>query len=157
MDDDGAAMLGKLIIFIAIASIAITAAIFLGGPLLALYTLVKGWEQVSTRVKVGAILLPCVGAGIALWSIAQGQIYTWDWATIFLLGSPFFSMGMVGIAYWRYQRANALPNLTSIALPTTHIDRVCAHCGSINRAGYKYCSVCGKGALDAKHSQIQGP
>lgn len=157
MNDDNAEFLGKLILGIFLVSLAITIAVLFGGPLCALYTLVKGWDNVSTRVKVCAIGLPLIGAGFVAWTIAQGQVYTWDWASVLLMVSPFFSLGMVGIAYYRYQRANALPTLPLLADPMGNVERLCVQCGALNRAGYKYCGVCGKPAIGATHQRVKGP
>ncbi|GIL15531.1 MAG: hypothetical protein BroJett039_07040 [Chloroflexota bacterium] len=153
MDDDAMESIIKLFIVAILVSVALTAAIFLGGPLLALYTLVKGWFNVTTRVKVGAIVLPFIGAGLAVWDVAQGQATSSDWAVLFLWGSLVFSLGMIGIAYYREQQKFSLSNFP---LPTTSVERVCAHCGAANRPGFKYCGVCGRAADSVTH-QLKGP
>ncbi|OQY99220.1 MAG: hypothetical protein B6D41_01695 [Chloroflexi bacterium UTCFX4] len=153
MDDDAMESIIKLFIVAILVSIALTVAIFLGGPLLALYTLVKGWLNVTTRVKVGAMGLPLIGAGIATWYVAQGQIMYSDTTVLFLWGALVVSLSMVGIAYLREQQKFSLANLT---LPTANAERVCAHCGAANRPGFKYCNVCGRAAISVTH-QIKGP
>lgn len=154
MNNDGAEALVKLFVYALIVSVVITAAIFLGGPLLALYTLIKGWDNVSTRLKAGAIVLPVIGAGIALWSVSQQQITYWEWSSVFLISSPFFSLGMVAIAYYRARQKFAPSN---VPMPAINIDRMCLYCGSANRPGFKYCHVCGRAAYGATHPRIKGP
>lgn len=153
MSDDAVGFIIKLFIVAILVSVVITAAIFLGGPLLALYMLGKGWLNVTTRVKVGAIVLPCIGAGLAAWYVAQGQATYSDWTILFLWGALAVSLGMVGIAYYREQQKFSLANLS---LPGTSLERVCAHCGAANRPGFKYCGVCGRAAYSVTH-RIKGP
>ncbi len=98
MNDDAVEFIVKLFIIAILVSIVITAAIFLGGPLLAFYTLVKGWLNVTTRVKVGAIVLPFIGAGLATWYVAQGQLASSDATALFFWGALGVSVSMVGIA-----------------------------------------------------------
>lgn len=154
MKNDGAEGLVKLFVYAVIVGIALAAAIFIGGPLLALYTLIKGWDNVSTPIKTGAIVLPVIGAGFAVWSIAQQQVVYWEWSSILLLSSPFLSLGMVGIAYYRARQKFAPSNLP---MPAGNLDRLCSYCGSANRPGFKYCQVCGRAAYGVTHPRIKGP
>ncbi|HZQ08540.1 MAG TPA: zinc ribbon domain-containing protein [Anaerolineae bacterium] len=150
--DEVSSSVAKLIVTCIIAGLIITAAIFVGGPILAVYILINGWDKVRTRVIVGAIGLPLVGAAFVIASLVQTQSYTWDWLTILFVSSPFISLGLVGIAYSRVQRSIPLPALPE---PELHLNRMCAHCGNLNRAGFKYCNVCGRPALDVTHPSIK--
>lgn len=175
---------GNLIGWLIIAGIIVSIGIFVGGPILSIYTLAKGWNYTSGRVKAGAILLPTIGAIAVIGFIAQGRSYSFDPVSCLMFLSPFFSLALIPLAYYK-DNAPVRSNLSfvtqpSAALTTRNRDpftdagreirpivqipdpisslsdsKTCGHCHSSNPTESKFCQTCGTPLYKPAYRKIQ--
>lgn len=106
--------IGQLILICVIFGLIVTIGVWVGGPILSVYTYANGWKKTSGLVKAGAIILPIIGAVFVFASIAQGELGSWGPLQILLTLSPIVSLGIVWLAYNKAQTP-VMPQLVAAA------------------------------------------
>lgn len=124
------------------------------GPILSFWVLVNSWRRTSMRVKLGAILLPLIGASLLLVSLPSAlSPSNQNWHLVFwlvsllLVVSPFVSLGMMALAYYRDNPSLFRQPLLTMSRPASSpahtIGKRCTQCGAGNPPEYTFCGKCG--------------